>query len=658
VTATTQVKQFFSRQGALAACLTGYEPRPDQAKMAEAIAALLAAPDQGIPGHPGYAKVLVVEAETGIGKSLAYLVPVAMSGKQTVISTATINLQDQLIEHEIPLLQRALGREIDALCVKGRQNYLCRYRFFQVRAAHTDMLIEDSDIDRLVTWADSSETGDRAELDWLAERSPLWPKISAHSYQCLGSECPDAAECFINRLRRRAARATLLVVNHHLYFSDLSVRLAGYGEVLPRHETVVFDEAHHLETVATTFFGASFSNYQVLDLVADIEQQAEPNCSAEQIDHLFGLTGGLRHRTDEFAAAFPAERGRGAAEALIQAPDWPRRMQPVLDGLHQLADELVELSRRHDGFDVLAGRTAQLAETLSFIGMTPDEEAPPTHVRWYERRERSVSLQATPITVADDLQTSLYASVANCIMTSATLCTGGSFDYIRERLGLGEVETLQLNSPFDYERRTILYVPEKSFPEPGVPGYNDQLHSRIETLLAMSRGRALVLFTSLRAMDEAAEYLEARLDYPLLVQGQASRSRLLARFRDDVESVLLAVASFWEGVDVVGESLSAVIIDKLPFEVPTDPVVQARLRAIAQAGGNGFMEFQVPRAVLSLRQGVGRLMRSTRDRGMIAVLDSRLYTKRYGSIFRKSMPPAPLVRELAQVASFFGSDTA
>jgi len=624
--------------------------------MAEEIEAFLAAPEQGIAGMEGYAQVMLIEAETGIGKSLAYLVPAILSGMRTVVSTATINLQDQLVDKELPLISRVLGQDIGAVCVKGRQNYLCLHRWYQYRHSPQMSLVGDEECDLIAAWLDTTETGDRAELEWMADRGSLWPKISAHSYQCIGSECPEWSSCFVNRLRKKAATARLLVVNHHLYFSDLALRQRGFGEILPRHEVVIFDEAHHLEQVATAFYGTSFSQYQVYDLVSDVVQQAESELPAEEGDRIIGAAQGIRARIDGFVSRFPQKRGRYSLLELIEGNlGWQEEVQLVVDGLQRLADALLELSRRYDNWSTLTERAGELCQNLTLVGMPEPGLYFDTHVFWYERRERSVNLSATPIHVAGDLQNSLYTAVPKIILTSATLTTGGSFAYIKERLGLAQdSRTLKFQSPFDYRQRTICYVPGAGFPEPASPGYETALCEEIDALLKITRGRALVLFTSFKGMDLVADHLSRTLQYPLLIQGTASRSRLLERFREQTDSVLLAVASFWEGVDIAGESLSGVIIDKLPFEVPSDPVVQARMRAIVGAGGNPFFDFQIPRAVLSLRQGVGRLMRSAGDAGLIAVLDSRLFSKRYGSVFLKSLPPSPVVRDMVEIQDFFG----
>ncbi|PID41218.1 MAG: ATP-dependent helicase [Proteobacteria bacterium] len=649
------MKDFFATDGPLAVSMPGYEPRLDQVRMAEAVETLLEAPERGIPGEPGSAKILLVEAETGIGKSLAYLVPAILSGKRVVVSTATINLQDQLVEKELPLLVSLLDEDIPVVCVKGRQNYLCHYRWYQYRSSPQLSLVDDDQADRVAQWLTETETGDRAELDWLPDRSPLWPMISAQSYQCLGSDCPESACCFVNNLRRKAASARILVVNHHLYFSDLALKKGGYGELLPRHEVVIFDEAHHLEDVATSFFGKSISQFQIYDLLSDISLQAESDLIPADADRLIGLCGGFKQRVEQFAALFPTKRGRYHLDQFVQTvEDWSQQVELLAAGLKRLADEAGRCEAQGDIWRIIGERALELRSNLLFAGLPNAEDRTDDYVYWYERRQRAVTLSATPITIAEALKSTLYATVPYCLLTSATLSSGNRFDYIRQRLGLDkEITLLQLKSPFNYDDQTILYIPEDQFPEPAAVTYDEKMCGRIEQLLHLSRGRALVLFTSFRGMDLVAGYLKDRLSQKILVQGDASRSRLIDVFRTETDSVLLAVASFWEGVDVPGEALCSVIIDKLPFEVPSDPVVQARMQAIDKAGGNPFFDFQVPRAILALRQGVGRLVRSSTDYGMIAIMDVRLFSKRYGNMFLKSMPPSPVAREIDQVAAFF-----
>lgn len=650
-----QPEDFFSENGLLSQYIPGFEPRGVQRTMAEAVCQVMehVEPDGEVP----HAKLLLVEAETGIGKTLAYLVPALLSGKRVVVSTATLNLQDQIMNKEVPLLAKVFGSELNVVCLKGRQNYLCRYRWHQHYSAAQMSLVEDNDCGRIDEWLQETEVGDRAELEWLSDHSALWYKISAKSNQCLGGDCPESADCFVNAARKKAARASIMVVNHHLFFSDLAVRRGGYGEVLPRYEGVVFDEAHHLENVATTFFGRTFSQYQLLDLFSDIRRQAEADLDPDMYDRIIGAAQGVRQRAEEFASLFPARYGRYHLDELIQDMTlavWQTEIEHMATGLKRLADELLGCLAYGDGWNSLENRTRELREHLFEIGLPGEGVATGSFVYWYERRERSVSLSATPVDIAHHLQDTLYSAVNWCVMTSATLTSGGDFGYVRERLGLdADVQTLRLQSPFDYKNRTLLYIPGNSFPEPSSPAHAEQASRMACELLMASKGRGLVLCTSFKGMEYMAEYLRGHLPYPLLVQGDGSRNALLDKFRNSREAVLVAVASFWEGVDVPGESLSCVIIDKLPFEVPSDPVIQARVKAITERGGKPFFDFQVPRAVLSLRQGVGRLMRSTTDWGVIAVLDVRLFIKGYGAVFRKSLPPSPIVRTLEPVVELF-----
>lgn len=651
------MRDIFAENGVLAMQLAHFEARSGQLSMAEAVADLLQGDNDDVSLHP--ARVLVVEAETGIGKTLAYLIPAILSGRKIVISTATLNLQDQILNKEIPLIEKVLDQQVPVLCVKGRQNYLCHYRWFQYRAAMQMSLLDDPEGDRIEKWLEDTTTGDRSELAWLPDRSALWPKISAQSSQCLGGDCPESAFCFINQLRRKAGAVRLLIVNHHLFFSDLALRSSGFGEVLPRYEGVIFDEAHHIENVATQFFGRTFSQYQLLDLFADLERQAVLDLDPAAVDVLRGMVQGLSQRLDHFLRLFPEDRGRFHLDALVERISdaaWRGEIDQLSLALERLQKQVAAYDGRGEGWGGFDKRVSELKENLQQIAL-PAETGTVRYVHWYERRERAISLSATPVEIASHLRDHLYGAVRFCVMTSATLSSGGSFAYVKDRLGIDDqAEFLRFHSPFDYRQRTQIYIPESSFPEPTFHEYQERTCERVLDILRLSRGRALVLFTSLKAMDLVADFLDGRLSYPVLVQGRASRQNLLDTFRNTTDSVLLAVASFWEGVDVAGESLSCVIIDKLPFEVPSDPVLQARIRTISDNGGNPFFDLQVPRAILSLRQGAGRLMRSATDRGVIAILDVRLFSKGYGRIFLKSLPPSPVVRSLQELSRFFGTE--
>ena len=644
----------FKEGGKLSERLPGFEPREGQRAMAEAIAAVLL-PVVAQEDNGTVAQTIVVEAETGIGKTLAYLIPAVLSGKRVIVSTATLNLQDQIIDKDIPLVARILGKDIRAICLKGRQNYLCLYRWYQYRSNPQLSLFAEPWVEKIDSWLQSTETGDRAELEWLGEKSGFWPKVSSQSNQCFGVDCPESAGCFINQIRKQAGACQLIVVNHHLFFSDLVLRKAGFGEVLPRYEAVIFDEAHHLENVAAIFFGKSFSHYQLVDLLGDIELLAKDH-SSKVVERLLTLQNGLRQRVQNFTHIFPPHLGRYSLEVLIEDLSrnvWCEEVELLSTGMAGLIDCLKGMDGQGEAWQHLTGRAQELHCLLREIALF-DGNKNGDYVYWYEKRERSIALSATPIKVSEELRQHLYASVSACVLTSATLSSGGSFSYIKERLGLDDtVECRQFKSPFDYGNRTLLYVPEARFPEPSTEEFTQSVADRILDILTLSEGRALILCTSYKGMDTLATFLALRFHHPILVQGTASRSSLLLSFREETHSVLLATASFWEGVDVVGESLSCVIIDKLPFEVPSDPVIQARIARTKAEGGNPFFDFQVPRAILALRQGVGRLMRSSADRGVIAIMDVRLFSKGYGRTFLKSLPPSPVTRNITDIAELF-----
>lgn len=645
------VRDIFIEGGPLEEYIPQYQSRQGQMDMAARVAVAL-----GLEGETtgDVHRTLVIEAETGIGKTLAYLIPAVLANRRVVVSTATINLQDQIIKKDIPLVETVLGQKSQALCLKGRENYLCLYRWYQHRSNPQVSLIADPMTDRIDKWLESTETGDRAELDWLDTGSSFWSKIASLSNQCLGGDCPENSQCFVNRLRKKAGSARILVVNHHLFFSDLALKKDGFGEILPRYEAVIFDEAHHLENTATLFFGKTFSQYQLIDLLSDIKKQAELELHPDKVDEVIANCSGLKQRVEAFHHIFPRKTGRFYLDHFINEISeglWKDAVEQLCTGITRFINNLRECSGEGDAWTFLIGRGVELEKNLRDIALFTNQHG---YVHWFEKKERSVVISATPIDISETLQKNLYANVSACILTSATLSSGKSFSYFSDRLGLGETtEYLQFASPFDYRSKTLLYIPEVSFPEPANENFIEAASHRIVEILKMSRGRALVLCTSLRGMNLMADYAQSELPYPVFVQGSSSRHALLEAFRKQTHSVLFAVASFWEGVDIVGESLSCVIIDKLPFEVPTDPIIKARIERIKENGGNPFFDFQVPRAILSLRQGVGRLIRSVNDSGLIAIMDVRLVTKGYGKAFIRSLPDSPLSRDLKDIELFF-----
>lgn len=646
------MENIFAGHGLLAKTLPGYEVRPGQFRMASAIARTLDSSDWEKTGR---ANLLAIEAGTGTGKTLAYLVPALLCGQKVVVSTNTLNLQDQILHKEIPFLREHIVPQLNAICVKGRQNYLCLYRWHQFASSPQQQLFASTmEMQRLQEWQRETETGDRAELAWLTDNSPLWQTISSSTSQCLGSHCPEAISCFISRLRKKAGQAQLLIVNHHLFFSDLALRRFGQAEVLPRYETVIFDEAHHLENVATRYFGTSFSHYQVLDLVKDLETAAQADLAGRQREGVVQNARALARQVELFASIFPEERGRFSLSRFMEdSAEWPGEQQQLAEQIRILGGQLNKVAMVAESWQGLLRRTENLLDSFRTIS----EEQDPATVYWYERREKTVALSASPIDIAAELHDFLYDQTKNVLFTSATLSTAGSFTYFRNRLGLPEgTETITLDTPFDYRNRTLLHVPGNGFPEPTASQYPNATRQLMRDIILAAGGRTLLLFTSVNAMRGAHEFLSQALPYPILLQGEAPRARLLEEFRHQTRSVLLAVASFWEGVDVPGQTLSCVIIDKLPFEVPSDPVIMARMERIKQGGGNPFFDFQVPRAILTLRQGVGRLLRTSTDRGLLVICDVRLFSKQYGRLFLQSLPPSPVCRDLEPVKRFFAKE--
>ncbi|MDU9050353.1 MAG: ATP-dependent DNA helicase [Candidatus Electrothrix sp. Rat3] len=682
------MKNIFADTGLLAEHLPNYESRFGQLEMAEAVADLLR--KEGREKSSGLdisqANCLIVEAETGLGKTLAYLVPAALSGRKVVVSTNTRNLQDQILKREIPFIQGNIAPGLTAMSVKGRQNYLCLYRWHQLASHNQRTIFQDSaEVKRkegealyneVEGWLQRTAVADRAELAGVAGSSFFWQKVCCLPSFCLGSDCLYHGDCYLNRLRRLAASCQLLVVNHHLLFSDLAVRKNGFGEVLPRYQSVIIDEAHHLENVAGNFFGFSFSKYQVIDLITDIEQsmlkKGGGTETSKQYTGILSAARALLGLNEHFAAMFPAQKGRfPLADLFAEYPELQKARDILMTALSSLAEQLEKAKGQDDPWGHYGQRSLDIAQHLDRITspLISRNEQPEqvgqaneqsNYIQWVERTEKNLTLSATPIDVADELRNTLFAGAEHCLFTSATLRTDGGdggFGYFSQRLGIPEgTKTSFFPSPFDYQKRSLLYVPGDHFPEPTAPEYRNALHQEISQLVTCSKGRALVLFTSFRALELAWHSLQDELPYLLLRQGTCSRSRLLDRFAEETDSVLFAVASFWEGVDVPGESLSLVIIDKLPFEVPSDPVIMARMERIKAAGRNPFMEFQIPRAILALRQGVGRLMRRRNDRGVMAILDVRLFSKFYGRRFRASLPGAPISRAVQDVEKFFTSE--
>lgn len=625
---------FFARGGPLSRVLPEYEERPAQRKLSEAVAEVL---DAG--------GLLLAEAGTGTGKTLAYLLPAVELGQRVVVSTGTKNLQEQLVSKDIPILAQALGRGLNVAVMKGRANYLCLLRFSSFSKAGTFGRIDELPAFKAVeAWAPLTATGDRAEVPELPDSVEFWREVSASSENCIGQSCSLFEACFVTKMRQRALEADLVVVNHHLLCADLAVKDGSYGQVIPEYDTLILDEAHLIEDVATQYFGVQISTHRVEDLCRDVERELK----AGQLDarEARAEVEGVRLRADRlFGQLARTPSGR-------LAPGWmtPRLIEEslgLLQRLEGLRTSLLAVPDRPEPLSALAGRVLALAGELAFLLKADTND----HVYYVETRGRGVFLRAMPIDVSSRLKDVLFDQLRAAVLTSATLAVDGGFSYVKDRLGIEPTLELLLPSPFDYEQQAVLYVP-RHVPDPTAPGFADAAAEQVVELLELSRGRAFVLFTSYANMNAVAERIAGRVEFPLLMQGEAPKEQLLDAFRETPHAVLLATASFWQGVDVAGEQLSCVIVDKLPFASPGDPVVSARIERLRSRGANAFGEYQVPVAVLMLKQGLGRLIRTASDRGILAVLDSRLLRKAYGRRFLESLPPARLVHDLAEVARF------
>ncbi|HEY3104912.1 MAG TPA: helicase C-terminal domain-containing protein [Pyrinomonadaceae bacterium] len=652
--------EVFGPGGLIAQAHPEYEHRPGQIDMAEAV---LRAFEQ--KHH------LIVEAGTGTGKTLAYLVPAIAAacgaGARVVISTGTKNLQEQLMDKDIPFLQETLPAKFRAAVMKGRNNYACLHR---IKRAETMPVLEGLDqidqFDEVFRWVTKTETGDRAELSNLPENLPFWRHIDARSDTCLGQKCPDFEPCFVTRMRQRALDADIVVVNHHLFFADLALRNGAYGAVLPDYAAVILDEAHQIEDVASEYFGVQVSNYQIDDLLYDVGGLRLEQSDVER--ELARINARVQRFADAFWVSFREGRGlegrfaltpRGSSPTVregVQTADMdvgePQARMPAFhaldNALHRLETTLDILKDPPPDADNILRRVRELRFSLSFIVKADDQK----FVYWLERRGRGIFLRASPIDVSGLLQDRLFAKVPTVILTSATLSSAGNFRFIRERLGLDEGEEMIAESIFDFENQAVLYLPP-SMPDPRSPQWERAAAEEVIKIVNATQGRAFVLSTSNAGMNKLYEGVASQIDYPCFVQGSASKGALLKKFRETPNAVLFATASFWQGVDVRGEQLSCVIIDKLPFAVPTDPIVAARQRHIEEQGGSSFYEYSVPQAIISLKQGLGRLIRSTSDRGVLAVLDPRLRTKMYGQTFLQSLPKCRITSNVDDLPRVF-----
>jgi len=645
MTLCEKVDQILGPEGAVAALHPCYEHRPGQIQMARAVAEAMEQKQH-----------LCVEAGTGTGITLAYLLPAIFSNKRVVISTATKNLQEQLFLRDVPFLEKALNCTLSVCYMKGRSNYLCWNKLEGIEEEAYLFSPHDPEYLRMIkAWAQKTTTGDRAELTELPDDSMLWHRLDARRETCRGQKCRNFDACFVTRIRQRALASDIVIVNHHLFFADLALRQGDFASVLPDYSIAVFDEAHEVEDVATQYFGVMISNYRFEELVRDSEHALREEGVSS--DYLAAQLAKLTERSREFFARFLKKEGRYMLQPLgsgLHVRRGVRGVDSFSDSYQLLRTQLSThrsaldtVSVQSDAIEALSRRCRELEEELAIIL----ESESPEQVYWCEIRGRGVFLWASPINISSILRDRLFSSVDSVILTSATLSTGGNFAFVKSRLGLDKANELIVPSHFDFAAQSIFYVP-RNIPEPREEGWVRHACKEIEMLLGASRGRAFILFTSYTQMEQVYQSLKHQLRFPIFIQGEKSKSGLLESFRNTPHAVLFATSSFWQGVDVQGEQLSCVVIDKLPFSVPSDPVVAARIAQINESGGNAFYDYQIPTATILLKQGMGRLIRSRLDRGILALLDKRIVTKSYGRVFLQSLPPAPLTHDSGEVCNF------
>ncbi|TAF99632.1 MAG: ATP-dependent DNA helicase [Burkholderiales bacterium] len=639
----SELARIFGPDGQLAQTLPNFRPRTQQIELAEAIAEAIANNTQ-----------LVAEAGTGTGKTFAYLVPALLSGGKVIIATGTKTLQDQLFDRDLPRVRDALKLPVETALLKGRSNYVCHHHLMRTRSEGRFTAREQiQHVQRISAFAERSKTGDKADCETVPESSPVWPLVTSTRENCLGSECGFFKDCFVLKARKEALLADIVVVNHHLLFADMALKDDGLGELLPACNTVIIDEAHRAPDVATNFFGESTSMLQAIELARDCEldTRSKANELVDLIDA--AMAAGMAARAVRLGFDTPAAKVQ--RDDVLTKRAFTDALDKLIEQLSDLADLLETHQDRSEEFEGLRARTNEIARRLS--DWRDDKRA--DLIRWVDVSNTGWQLHATPLSVADVFKKETSGSAKSWIFTSATLSAGGKFDLFTRQLGLETARAQSWSSPFDYSTAGRVYVP-KNIPPPNSPEHTSAVIAEALELVTVSRGRAFLLFTSLRAMRQCAEALpnllrERDLDYPIFTQNEAPKGELLRRFREAGNAILIGSQSFWEGVDVAGDALSLVVIDKLPFAPPDDPVLVARMKHLEEGGGSPFMDWQVPQAAISLKQGAGRLIRSETDRGVLAICDDRIVTKGYGRVLRSSLPPMPFTRERADVAAFFTS---
>ena len=622
------IEKILGKDGLLSRALRDFEYRTAQVQMARLIEDALEYNNQAI-----------LEAGTGVGKTMGYLVPVIISGKKTVISTGTKNLQEQIFFKDLPAITGAMGVKINTLLMKGRRNYICLNRYHQHFDTTSFIKPEMAEQrQRIDSWLIKTRSGDRAELGWMGDDDAVWDLIASSSDRCKGPECIHREDCFIMNLRRLAAKADIIIVNHHLFFADLMLKSDGFGEVIPRFEVAVFDEAHKVEEIATNYFGAGISSGQLLDLVTDAGKEAEEN-EIEDLKRLKLNLAAIRTGIAHLNTFFSDSPDRGRIDITEDESRYSEALDSIKKGLRFIQGVFE---------NPLSMRALELENSLDMIFSAGKGE----WLEWYEKRKRGIAFHASPLDVAEYMREQLYSRVKTIVFTSATLSVNGTFDYIRTRLGIHE-EALETICPshFDFKEQVIFYIPT-DLPLPNNGEFVAMITDRIAEILKLSGGRALILFTSYHNLNSVYTALKDMISYRIFRQGEAPRTILLDKFRDDTHSVLLATGSFWQGVDVPGETLSCLIIDKLPFDSPGDPLVAARIDVINRRDGNPFMEYQVPSAIIALKQGLGRLIRKSSDRGILAVLDKRILKSGYGRFFINSLPEMKISSNLTDLNGF------
>ena len=632
----TDTKNFFSHEGPLSTVISGYQPRAAQLEMADAIADAIESKQN-----------LIAEAGTGTGKTFAYLAPAILSGKKTIISTGTKNLQDQLFNKDLPVIRKAMKTPFMAALLKGRSNYLCTYRLQNSLTSTLGFSKEDAQaLAQINSWAKRTKTGDTSEMSEVSEANPIWYQATSTLDNCLGQDCSEYADCFLVKARKKAQEADVLVVNHHLLCADWSLRDGGFGELLPNAEVVIIDEAHQLADTASNFLGITLGSKQLNDLSQDALMEYFKD--ATDIPALRTACEDMEHEIKDLRLAFGMELKRGDWQDIANSPKLMGGIKSVKEQLQRLTEQLKLASVKTKALESCYKRAEEMTGQLDLIL----DDRSGKWIRWYEIHRKTFTLSLTPLDIAAEFNGFMQQHKAAWIFTSATLSIANSFDYFANNLGLTKANRVSWDSPFDYPNQSLFYHP-RGLPQPNDPNFIPTIIDFALPVLQASQGRAFFLFTSHRALNQAAELLEKKIKYPLFIQGSRPKALLLEQFKATDNAVLLGTSSFWEGVDVRGEALSCVIIDKLPFSSPGDPVLKARLDAMSQQGKNPFFEYQLPTAVIALRQGIGRLIRDITDRGVLMVCDPRLLKKSYGQLFLDSVPAMKRTRDIADVQAFF-----